>query len=172
MFPIVAAVHAAQTLVVARLHRQMQMGHQMLKLAVGRDQLVGQILGMARHEADARNLQPVEAIEQIGELRAAAAIGVDVLSQQRDLLHARVPQAQRLLEHGLRLAGALPAADIGHDAVGAEVVAAVHDVHEGAEAALARLGQTLDDLAVGLNHLHHRRAVAQYADNIWHVPHK
>ena len=52
-------------------------------------------------------------------------------------------------------AAAFPAADVGHDAVGAEVVAAVHDGHPRAGAALADHGHTLGDGAVLILHGEH-----------------
>ena len=59
-----------------------------------------------------------------------AAEGVDVLPQQGDLAGAAVQQVAAFVEDGRGQTGLLAAAGIGHDAVGAEIVAALHDVHE------------------------------------------
>ena len=134
----------------------MQRGHQVRKFSIGADQLVAQILGMRGHKAYARHAQGVHAPQKFRELAAAAAIGIDVLPQERDLLHALIDEALALLQHGLRLARTLPPAHIRHDAIGTEVVAAVHDVHKGGKSAGAPLRQALGNDAVALEHLHHR----------------
>ena len=94
------------------------------------DQFVAQILGMRGHEADAGNVQPVQLPKQFGEgipIFGAVAVAVHVLPQQHNLLYAGLPQLLGLPENVLHAAGAFPAPHIGHYAVGAEVVTAVHD---------------------------------------------
>ena len=97
----------------------------------GFEQLFRGVLGVAGHEADEkipRNV--VDHADQIGEVHAAVqilAVGIHVLPQQGDVLIALIHQLPGLSEDVLRQAGALPAPHIGHNAVGAEVVAAVHD---------------------------------------------
>ena len=59
------AVHRRQDAVRARLHRQMQEGHQLRHLAMGGDQVLVHIGGMGGGVADAR---------QIGDLAPARAI--------------------------------------------------------------------------------------------------
>ncbi|MPN11158.1 hypothetical protein SDC9_158459 [bioreactor metagenome] len=54
------------------------------------------------------------------------AVGVDVLPEQRDVLITRFDKTPDLFFNTSRVAAALPAPRVGHDAVGAEVVAAVH----------------------------------------------
>ena len=49
----VAAVHRLEDAVAARLHRQMEVGHQFVDLAMGGDQAVGHVGGMAGGVADA-----------------------------------------------------------------------------------------------------------------------
>ena len=79
-----------QNIVVSRLHRQVQRRHQMRQFPVGRDQLLGEILRVRSHEAYALHAQGVYAGKQPRKLAAPAAIGIDVLPQQRDLLYAPV----------------------------------------------------------------------------------
>ena len=50
---IVAAVHRFQDAVAARLHGQMEVGHQLLDLAMRGDQLGGHVGGVAGGVADA-----------------------------------------------------------------------------------------------------------------------
>ena len=78
------------------------------------------------------------------------AVGVHVLAQEGDVLIARRNELPCLPDHVLGLAGALPAPDVGHDAVGAEVVAAVHDGEPGLHAAVPPLGDALGHGAVAL----------------------
>ena len=55
------------------------------------------------------------------------AVGVDILPQQGDVLVTGGNQFPDLLQNALGITAALPAPDIGYDAVGTEIVAAVHD---------------------------------------------
>ena len=108
----------------------MELGQNMPAAPHGVDQLVGQVLGVAGHEADAGNVHAVQAAQQFREGGSALqplAVGIHILSQQHDFLHAAYAQLLRFPEDIVHPAAALPPADIGHDAVGAEVVAAVHN---------------------------------------------
>ncbi len=72
--------------------------------------------------------------QQLGEgrpplARQVAAVGVDVLAQQRHLAHAVGGEALDLGDHVRGGAAALAAADGRHDAVGADAVAADRDLH-------------------------------------------
>ena len=139
----------------------------MLKFPVGGDQFVAQVLGVRGHEAYARHAEGVHPAQQFGKFAAAAAVGIDVLPQQRDLLDPLIDQTLALLQHGLRLTRTLPTAHIGYDAVRAEVVAAVHDVDEGGKGADAPLRQALGDDAVAGQHLHHRAAAFQHPQQVF-----
>ena len=92
---------------------------------------VGGVLGMAGHEADqvlAGDL--VDVLQQIRKVviqPQVVAVGVDVLAQEGNVLVPGLHQLPDLLQNALGITAALPAPDIGHDTVGAEVVAAVHD---------------------------------------------
>ena len=118
----------------------------------GIKQLIAGVLGLRGHEADqVVALDFVNGREQIGKVPIRVqvlAVGVHILAQQRDLLIPGLYQLPDLGENLLRLAAALTAADIGHDAVGAEVVAAVHDGYPRPDAALTHHGHPLGDPAV------------------------
>ena len=80
------------------------------------------------------------------------AVGVDVLAEQRNVLVAlgsTSSRASSTISSGRR--DSLTAADVGHDAVGAEIVAAVHDRQPGLDAAVAPQGHALGDRAVALS---------------------
>ena len=70
-------------------------------------------------------------------VRALAVIGVDVLADQRDLAHAGVGQPLDLGDDLVDRPRHLGAARIGHDAEGAELVAAFLHGDEGRDAARA-----------------------------------
>ena len=139
------------------LHRQVELGQNVLALPHHPDELVGQILGMACHEADALDADGVQLPQQLGEADVALqalAIAVDILAQEHDLLHAAGLQLAGFLEDRLHLPGALTTADIGDDAVTAEVVAAIHDGDVGCIAAKTLDGQLLGDGILILHHDH------------------
>ena len=130
VFPGIVAVHEPEDLIIAALGGQMQLMENMPALGHHFDQFVAQILGMGGHEADAGNVQPIQLPQQLGEgisVFRAVAVAVHVLAQQHDFLYAGLPELLRFPEDILHAAGALPAPHIGHDAVGTEIVAAVHD---------------------------------------------
>ena len=102
-----------------------------MQLAEAGDQLIGNVLGMRGHKAHARNIQLIEPVKQLRKVRAAAHIGVDILAQQHDFLNAAVGQRLGLLDNFVHIAAALPPAHIGHDAIGAVIIAAVHNVDVG-----------------------------------------
>ena len=78
----------------------------------------------------------------------ALAIGVDILPQQRDILVALCYQLLYLLHDPLRTAAALPAAHIGHNAVGTKIIAAVHDWYPSFDKAIPLRGKILRHTAV------------------------
>ena len=98
-----------------------------------------EVLRVRAGEADP--LDPVDRVAGAQQLleRAAdvAAVGVDVLAEQRQLLHARAREALDLGQDLARPARDLAAAHRRHDAVRADRVAAHRDLHPGLEAALA-----------------------------------
>ena len=73
------------------------------------------------------------------------AVGVHILTQQGDVLIALPRQLLHFLEDILRPPGPLPPPDIWHNAVGAEVVAPVHDGHPCLHLILADYRNALSD---------------------------
>ena len=69
------------------------------------------------------------------------------MSQQSDLAVALCGEGANLLQDALGTAGALSAADVGDDTVGAEVITAVHNRHPRLVTGRAVNGQTLCDIA-------------------------
>ena len=120
----------------------------------GVKELAAGVLGVRGHEAQAEFARKLRNLRhEVGKVHAAGqilAIRIDVLAQQGDLLVARGDQPAALLQHVLRAAAALTAAHVGHDAVGAEIVAAVHHGHPCLERVRPCDGDMLGDGAGGI----------------------
>ena len=94
------------------------------------DQIIAHVIGVGGGKAN--TLQPVHLVQRPDQLRqrpvrpirARAVIGVHVLAQQGDFAHATLHQIARLGQDTLNRAGDLGPARIGHNAEGAELVAA------------------------------------------------
>jgi hypothetical protein len=107
----VAALHRHQDAVAAVLHRQVQVAHQLGHLGVGVDQALRELVGVAGGVADALDAgdlgHVLEQQREVGDLgRAAhgAAVGVDVLAQQRDFLARPGRPGRRLDQHVVKAA--------------------------------------------------------------------
>ena len=87
---------------------------------------------MGSHKANPlQSLDFIEHVQQIGKIHTVlTAIGIDVLTQQHDFLHAVSCKLPNFTENFRRLSAPLPAPGIRHDAVSAEIVAAKHDVDQ------------------------------------------
>ena len=113
----------------------------------GVKQLLGCIPGVAGHKAHQKVAGQLGNLrQQVGKVHADAqilAIGIDILPQKGNLLGTVFNQLAALLQNALRLTAALPPPDIGHDAVGAEIVAAVHNGYPCLEAGVPHLGNAL-----------------------------
>ena len=124
------AVHQLQHAVGAALQGQMQERHQLVDAAVRGDKIVVHVLGVGGHVADALEAFHVgQLFDDFGKIPcravgAFAVIGVDVLAEQHDFLRALVDHLLRFFHHLRDGAGEFGAARIGHDAEGAELVAA------------------------------------------------
>ena len=111
---------------------------------------------MARREAEPLDARGIHGPKDIREPRLAvkvAPVGVHVLPQQRDLLDACFYIGVRLggdVVQGPRL---LAPADVGHDAVGAEIVASHGDGQPCRPVVLAHRGQGGGELRSPLDHL-------------------
>ena len=89
------------------------------------------------------------ASDQVEPSRRVAMIGIDVLAEQRDLDRARLDELARLGQHRLRGPRILGAARVGHDAEGAELVAAFLDGQERRARAHALRRRQVIELALG-----------------------
>ena len=155
----IVTVHLDKQTVRAALHRKMQM---LADLRLGRDgvdELEAGVLRVAGHEADVVVARDgAEQVEQVGEIHLlleALAVAVDILAQKGDLLVPRLHETLELGEDVAGLAALFAAADVRHDAVGAEVVTAIHDGQPSTELALAADGDILhDDGALSRLHEH------------------
>ena len=113
------------------------------QLRVGADHVLAHVLGVRARVADPLDpLHGVHLREQLGEgrllaARQVAAVGADVLAEQRDLAHAVGGQPLDLGDQLRERPRDLAPARGGHDAVGAGAVAAHRDLHPGLELALA-----------------------------------
>ena len=154
LLPGVAAVHGPEHPVVAGLDGQMELVGAMGALRHGAEELFRGVLGMAGHEAE--DIVPRDGVhhaDEIGKVHPRAkvlSVGIHVLAQKGDVLIPGLDQFPGLPYHVLRLSGTLPAPDVGHDAVGAEVVAAVHDGEPGLDGPVPPLGDALGHGAVAL----------------------
>ena len=147
------AVHLLKDPVGSALQRQMDVSGRLGIVPDHADQVIGQILGMGGHEADA--LYTIHLAHLIEKLCKADGIlqpfsvGIDVLSKQHDLAHAVCSQVLRLSQDLPGISASLAPAHIGHDAVTAEVVAAEHDIDAGLIGIFSLDGKILYD-PVGL----------------------
>ena len=152
LLPGVTPVHGLQHPAVPRLDGEVELPGHMGAPGHGLEELVPGVLGVAGHEAD--QVVPgdlVDLREEVGEIHGGLqvlAVGVDVLAQEGDVLVPLVHQLPDLRQDVPRLPAPLPAPDIGDDAVGAEVVAAVHDGDPGLHRALPDHRHPLGDGAV------------------------
>ena len=67
----VLAVHRLQHRIGSRLHRQMQIGHQLGIVAMGGDQVIGHVAGMAGGVADA--VDAFDLRQRVAQLRQASS---------------------------------------------------------------------------------------------------
>ena len=109
----------------------MQLLCNLIALCHSRKQFGRRVLRVACHKAQPEIAgHGVETAQKIGKIHVNAeilTIGVDVLAEQRNLLVTRRDQLTQFFLDLLRSAAALSAAHIRHNAVGAEIVAAIHD---------------------------------------------
>ena len=128
----VVALHELEDAVVARLCWQVDMLADIRVLRHHSDGLVVHILGVRRGEADT-DLRHSEGdlLEEVTEvIRAVSvhkAVGIHILPEQRDLTIALGLEVLHLTDDALQLTATLAATSVGHDAVGAEIIAATHD---------------------------------------------
>ena len=121
-------------------------------LGHGLKQLFGGVLGVARHESYEKFAGDLvyhgDKVRKIDIAVEILAVGVDILAEQRNVLVALGNQLPCLGDNILGSAAALTPAHIRHDAVGAEVVAAVHNGQPRLDLAVTLQGHALGDIAV------------------------
>ena len=115
----------------------------------GVDELMAGILGVAGHKPDVvvsgHGAQQVQQVGEVDLFFQTFAVAVDVLSQKGDLLVASFHQPPELCQNVPGFAAFFPSPDIGHDAVCAEVIAAIHDGQPGTELTFPPDGDILHD---------------------------
>jgi len=145
----VLPVHHLQHPVVSRLEGQVEHRGHFFAPGHGLKELLGGVLGVGGHKPDEEVPgNGIHLLQQVGKVHGfiqVFAVGVHILPQQGDVLVALGHQFPHLVQNVLRLPGALPAPDVGDDAVGAEVVAPVHDGHPGLYLVLAHHRDALGD---------------------------
>ena len=115
----------------------------------GLNQIIGEILRVRRHKAYA--LQAIDLayfFKQGGKALAPfkpLAVGIHILPEQHDFFYAVRDERLHLAHNILRLARLLSAAHIGDDAVGAKVIATVHDVHARLKPGLSARGHVIPE---------------------------
>ena len=152
--PVVVAVHGLQHPAGAGLERQVELGRHLGAAGHGLKEFLRGVPGVAGHKAHkevpGNGVNPGQQVGKVDLQPQILAVAVHVLAQEGDVLIPLRHQLAHLVHDALRVPGALPAPDVGHDAVGTEVVAAVHDGHPGLDLPLADHRQALGDAAVGV----------------------
>ena len=131
-----AALHALEDHVVARLQRQVQMRHQARLGRDGQHQVLVRLDRIDRADPQPRQIrhQPQDAHDQIAQARQPRQIGPpagQIDPGQHDLVEAAPDQPLDLLDHHARRDRPGIAAPIGDDAEGAAMIAAILDLHIG-----------------------------------------
>ena len=120
----------------------------------GGDNFVGKVFGIAGGEAhshfgggfshDSQQCSHIHGGATIGRL---VEVAVHILPQQNHLLKALALQIAQLIEDALRLTATFTPSRVGHDAIGAEIVAAPHNADVAAH--LIATDAVWNDVAVG-----------------------
>ncbi len=149
-------VHPAQNLIITGLHRQMKLRKNMFRTGHHFDQFIRQILGMAGHKADPLNAGLIQCSEQSRKTlpRFILTVTVHILSQQHDFPAAMLPKIHSLRHNLFHAAASLSAADIGYNAEGTKIVAALHNADIGCimPHAAGRHSFNNDVIPAGFNH--------------------
>src|SRR5258705_2078245 len=130
----VATAHPLEHAIVAVLHGNVDMLADLGQPCHLADHLIGHVARIRGHEADAH--QPgdlAEPLHQVGEVTVAGQIqpvGLEGLAEPRELGGAGGHEVARLDQQLFQRAAALDPTPRGHDAIGADLVAAQHDRQE------------------------------------------
>ena len=147
----------------------MQVADQLGQLVISRNQAGRELVRVAGGVAQALNTRNVAHILQqrrkVRHLAAGAgahhrrAVGVDVLTQERDFFHTLVGQTGDFDQHVFKRAADFFAARVGHHAVAAVFRAAFHDAHKGRGAFHLGRGQVVKFLDFRKADVHLRAAL-------------
>lgn len=144
------ASHQVQHAVGAALHRQVQEAHQLRRIAIDIDDIVGKFDRVAGGEANAVDaVDSGDRAQQIGKAAGSAVVvlaapGVHVLAQQVDFTHTLRRQLGDFKQDIVARAADFFSAGVGHHAVGAVFIAAFHNRDKGGRAFGARFWQAIE----------------------------
>ncbi len=169
----VAALHRREDAVGARLHREMHVRDELVDARMAVDEPRRELARVRGGEADAldagdlgqvlekdREVRPFHACSRSVSAVHAPAIGVHVLAEEGDLLHALQAQVGDLGQHVVEAPRDLLAARIRHDAEAAVLAAAFHDGDECRRTLDPRRRQAIELLDLGKRHVDLRPAGA------------
>ena len=165
------ASHQIQNPVRTALHRQVQEAHQLRRIAIDLDDIVGKFDRVAGGEANTVDaVDGGDQTQQIGKAAGGAVViltapGVNVLAQQINLTHALRRQLGDFKQDIVARTADLFSAGVRHHAVGTVFVAAFHNRNKGGRAVGARLWQAIELFNFREADIHHRAAVAAHGVN-------
>ncbi len=152
LLAVVVTVHAVEDFAVAGLDRQVQVVFHLLTRRHGVEEGVRAVPGVGGHKPDDKvSGDVVDVLEQLREeffFAEVLAVRVDVLAEEHDLLVACRREGPGICQDVLVLPAPLSAPDVGHDAEGAEVVAAVGDGQERLERMIVPDCKSLGNIVV------------------------
>ncbi len=134
---VARAVHVLEDLGVAVLKRDVDVLHDLGRVADGGNELVGQALGLQVQDAHPAVVGThllghlAQQVSKRGRAGQVAAPDARVLADEDDLAHAALKQVAHLGEDDVLGAREVTPADVGNRAERAEAVAAVRDLHVG-----------------------------------------
>ena len=146
-FPVIVPVHGLEHPTRSGLEGQVQLLGNLRIFCHGVEELFGSVSRMARHEANEKIAGKLgngsQKVGKVLPIRQILAVGVHILTQQGNFLGTVFNETPALGQNVLKFPAPLPTPDIGYDAVGAEIVAAVHNGHPGLQPGIPNLGNAL-----------------------------
>lgn len=165
------ASHQVQHTVGATLHRQVQEAHQLRRIAINVDDIVGKFDRVAGGEANAVDaVDGGDQAQQVGKAAGGAVViltapGVNVLPQQIDLTHTLRRQLGDFKQDIVARTANFFSAGIRHHAVGAVFIATFHNRDKGGRPFGARLWQAIEFFNFREADINYRTAVAAHGVN-------
>ena len=160
--------HQVQYAVRTALYRQMQETHQLRRIAIDINYIVGEFDRVAGGKTDAVNtVNGRHQTQQIRERTGASVViltapGVNVLAQQVNFTYALRRQLCDFKQDIVARAADFFATGIGHDAVSAVFITAFHDRDERGRPLGFRFRQTVEFLDLREADIHDRATVASH----------